>query len=101
MVCKIQDWENSSWNHIYHLMSKSFPLTGKRPQSCEAGIKDGFKEMKIVISDWNIPSRNQDFGCFPFRKKKSGNFGWNSLGISMWEKVVPFHIANPGTAHVT
>ena len=57
MVCKIQDWENSSWNHIYHLMSKSFPLTGKRLQSCEAGIKDGFEEMKILISDWNIPSR--------------------------------------------
>ena len=34
-------------------------------------------------------------------EKKSGNFGWNSLGISVWEKVVPFHIANPGTAHVT
>ena len=101
MVCKIQDWENCSWNHIYHLMSKSFPLTGKRPQSCEAGIKDGFEEMKILISDWNIPSRKARLRVLSKKKKKSGNFGWNSLGISMWEKVVPFHIANPGTAHVT
>ena len=44
--------------------------------------------------------RSKTSGAFHL-EKKSGNFGWNSPGISVWEKVVPFHIANPGTAHVT
>ena len=83
-------------------MSKSFSLTRKRWQSCKAGIKDGFEEMKMLISDWNIifVQKSETSGAFHL-EKKSGNFGWNSLGISIWEKVVPFHIANPGTAHVT
>ena len=78
MVCKIQDWENSLWNHSYHLMSKSFSLTGKWPQSCEAGIKDGFEEMKIllIISDWNVPSREA-------RLRVLSIFWLESLGISV------------------
>ena len=38
-------------------------------------------------------------GTFPL-EKKSGNCGWNSLRISVWEKFVPFHITNPGAAYV-
>ena len=39
-------------------------------------------------------------GAFPL-EKNSGNCGWNSLGISVWERFVPFHVANPGAAYVT
>ena len=44
-------------SHLSLILSKSFLLTRKLPQSCETGIKDGFKEMKIQISVFNIPSR--------------------------------------------
>ena len=39
-------------------------------------------------------------GTFPL-EKNSGNCGWNSLRISVWEKFVPFHVANPVAAYVT
>ena len=60
-------------------------------------VQEGDEWIRNPAYDWRLGSGQ---GRFPFRKK-FGNFGWKSLEMFVWEKVVQFHIAYPGAAHAT
>ena len=79
MVRKVQDWQISSRNRVYHLY-KSVPCTrGKRLARPETGIKDGFEEMEHKFPFGIFHPQKQDYffrcsvalGNFPLEDPKS------------------------------
>ena len=62
MLRKIQGWQISSRNRVYHLY-KSVPYTQKRLRKPEAAIKEGFEEMEHEFPFETFRPWKQDYLC--------------------------------------